>query len=152
MSRTLALVGLAVILMVGVPAIQSAEESSQQAHTIENETWNPDAGSVTVLDHSNIENADYDDTVGVWDENGTQMTAGSDYRWFDTNGTVKALSGGGLEGDSSASITYGYNRSSDSQQMVADNATTLAGLAGYFPHVLMIALILAAASLLGGGA
>lgn len=152
MSRALALVGLAVILMVGVPAIQSAEDSSQQAHTIENETWTSDPGNVTVLDHSNIENADYDDTVDVWDENGTQMTAGSDYRWFDSNGTVKALSGGDLDGDSSATITYGYNRSSDSQQMVADNATTLAGLAGYFPYVLMIAMILGAATLFRGGA
>lgn len=150
MSRILAVVGLAIMLAAGVGAVSSADQSAQQAITIENETWSPDPGSVTTLDESNREYAEYDATVTVRDENGTNSAADADYRWYQSNGTVMALSGGNLDGDASAVITYGYDQSSAEQDMIATTTAQLAGVSGIIPFVLMALMLIVAASTIGG--
>lgn len=112
MRIVLAIVVLAVFGMLGVMGMDAILASNTERTDIDNETWTPDAGNVTELEDSNLEAADYDpvENVSVFDENDTEMTAGTDFEWFEDNGTVKALEGGGLDGDSSANISYGYER------------------------------------------
>lgn len=130
MPRAVAAVLVLIIFaMVGVSGLEAALASGGDAVTVENETWTPDSGTVTQLDDSNQTGAFYDESVTVRDENGTLSDEGTDYEWFESNGTVKALSGGNLDGDSSATITYEYQQTSDEER-------ALAGLLAWTPRLL----------------
>lgn len=135
MTRAVAAVLALVILSVGgVYGFQAALENAGEDHTIVNESWTATQGSVTVLEKSNINGAYYDTNVTVYNKTSggsTEMDRGTDYEWFVGNGTVKALSGGDLEGD--ALITYGYQRTTEEQRQ-------LAALAGQLPRALALIL------------
>lgn len=131
-GRLIALIALAVIIVGGAAAVDSAFVASGEQTTITNESWTPDAGNVTTLNNSHLSGVVYDRNVTVYDENGTEMTASTDYRWFQANGTVKALTGGGLDGDSTANITYGY----------ADVSTPAQNAASLFGHSFQVAQLL----------
>lgn len=110
MRVILAIVVIAVFAMLAPMGFDAIISENKERTDITNETWTPDAGNITELEDSNLEAAEYDQTVTVHDENDTEMTDGTDYEWFHDNGTVTALKGGDLDGDSSANITYGYDR------------------------------------------
>lgn len=132
MARAVAAIFIIIIIAVaGVAGLEAALESGGDDVTVENETWTPDPGNVTQLDDSNIEGAYYDEDVEVRDENGNLSEEGTDYEWFAGNGTVKALSGGNLDGDAEATITYGYSETTAEQRQ-------LAGMLGLIPQALGI--------------
>lgn len=134
MSRALiAIIGIGVVAMAMLGGVQAGLESAGDERTVANETFTPDTGNVTVLNESNVDGVYYDDTVTVYDENNTRMQAGTDYEWLDSNGTVRTLGGGDLDGDSSATITYGYSDPSDTQE-------SLATLLAMLPQMLAFAL------------
>lgn len=134
MSRVvLAFVAIAILSMAGVSAYQAGLADAGEDYVVTNETWTPDAGNVTTLEESNRSGVYYSENVTVYDENGSVMDAGTDYRWFTDNGTVTALAGGGLDGDSTAKISYAYQVTTKSQR-------DLAGLAGEIPRVAGLAL------------
>lgn len=128
-----AIFGLVIVLGIAFSGYQAALSDAGEDIEITNETWTPDAGNVTELDHSNLDHTTYDAEVTVRDENGNLSDAGVDYEWIQSNGTVKALVGGNLEGDASATITYAYQTSTQEQR---DVAATL----GLLPRVVGIAL------------
>lgn len=147
--RLIALIAVAVLVLAGASAISSTlVQSGTQSQTV-NETWTPDPGNVTVLDNSKITGAYYNQTVSVYDENGTPQTAGTDYVWYDSNGTVKALQSGGLDGDSSANITYGWSETSSEQRNFADTFASGFEIAQLLILVLGAGLVLAGISVLG---
>lgn len=129
----LAFIALAVIATVAVAGLQAGLESAGENELVVNETFTPDAGNVTQLDESNRTGAYYAENVTVYDENGTEMDAGTDYTWFAGNGTVKTLTGGALEGDSDATITYAYQQTTAEQRQMA-------ALLGQLPRVIGFAL------------
>lgn len=134
MARAVAALFVIIIIAVtGVAGLEAALESGGDSITVENETWTPDAGNVTTLDDSNITGAYYDEDVTVRDENGNLSDEGVDYEWNEGNGTVKALQGGNLDGDSSATITYGYQETTNEQRQ-------LAGMLGLIPRALGVLL------------
>lgn len=124
-----AILAVIILAMVGVSGLEAALASGGDPVTVENETWTPDPGNVTQLDDSNQTGAYYDESVTVRDENGNLSEEGTDYEWFTANGTVKALSGGNLDGDTSATITYGYQQTSEEER-------ALAGLLAWTPRLL----------------
>lgn len=149
MRALFVLLAVALLVLVGASAADSALVQAGDEQTVTNETWSPNAGSVTTLDESNRNDAYYDDTVDVWDENGTAMDSEQDYVWYRTNGTIKTVEGGRLAGDSDANITYGYAVTSEVQR---DFASVFAGgfdVAGIMVFVLGIGLTITAISFLG---
>lgn len=128
--------GLFVIAIVGVAMLQSGLITGGDDITNVNESWTPNAGSVTQLDDSELDNAYYDNETTVYNTSGTdavEMTEGTDYEWIETNGTVKALTGGGLDGASEATITYSY-------QLTTDEEERIAGMLAQIPRVVGVAL------------
>lgn len=118
MRVLLALLLLVVFAMAGLASIQSGLQDTAEPTEIDNETFTPDT-TVIELSQSNLDGAYYNSTVEVWDENNTKVEEGTDYEWYVKNGTIRPLAGGELDGDSEASITYGYERPSKEEREMA---------------------------------
>lgn len=144
MSRAIvAVFALIILAIVGVWGVQAALEDAGEDFTVTNETWTPDAGNVTTLNESNRNGAYYADRVTVYDEDRAEMDEGTDYEWFTDNGTVKALSGGGLDGDANATITYSFQQTSSQQRQFADLAGQIPRALGVlFPMFLLVIFLL----------
>lgn len=144
MSRAVvAILGIVLVGVIGIYAAQAGLANASEDRTVDNETWTPTVGVVTELDHSNQTGATYGGEVDIWDENGTVMTNGTDYEWYDGNGTVKALAGGGLDGDSTATITYGFQQTSEEQRALAGIVAMLPRALGILIPLLGVALLFA---------
>jgi len=119
------------IAAAAAPAALSAtlDEAGEQT-TIDNETWTPSAGSVTTLEQSNLANTDYDDDVVVTGENGNRVYEGDDYVWIEGNGTIKTVTGGELDGDASAEISYGYQQTTAQQRGFASMFSQIPNVMG----------------------
>lgn len=139
---------LIMLLMVGVfaamavTALSASLEQAGDDTTITNESWSPTAGSVTTLDDSNIDDAYYDESVTVYDDTNDVMSEGDDYIWYPGNGTVKTVTGGALDGDTSATITYGYQLTTDEQQGMASMLAQVPNAVGLaMPAFILIFLL-----------
>lgn len=149
MSRAIvAVFGLAILAISGGYALEAALEGAGENHLVVNETFTPAAGSVTQLDESERAGVYYDHNVTVYDETGSEMTAGTDYRWFPGNGTIKTLTGGGLDGDASANATYGFQVPSDEERA---GAALLANIPSFLGLVLPFAAVVIFFAILRGG-
>lgn len=129
----LAIVALAILGSVGVAGLQAGLENAGEDRTITNESWAPDPGNVTSLKYSSQTGAYYSSNATVYNATGVEMEDGVDFEWFAGNGTVKALSGGDLDGDASAEISYQLQQTTEEQrQFVA--------VLGHIPRVMGFAL------------
>ena len=143
MRAVLAVLCIGLFLMVAVMGFNSALADNQQRHDIENESFTPDPGNVTELENSNLDAADYDDTVTVRNESNTTMTEGTDYEWHESNGTLTTLEGGDLANDSTGYVTYGYNRPPPDQVMLANVFSQIPSAMGAFlPLAALLFLLL----------
>lgn len=136
MRLIIAFLAVAVIAMSGIAGFQAALGGTATETVVENETWEPVPGNITTLNDSELNGAEYNDTVTVRDSNATTMTDGTDYEWYDGNGTVKAIEGGGLDGEPNATITYDYTRPDEEQLAIA-------GILSHIPQVMGFVLVLA---------
>lgn len=110
----IAFVVVTVILLTGFGAFQIAHDGNADAETKTNETFtNTTAGAVYSVNESSALN--YSDTVTVRDENGTEMTAGTDYEWDEVDGNLTVKSGGALVNNSNGTVTYTYYTRSDAE-------------------------------------
>lgn len=137
MRIILAFLAIAILSMTAITGIQASLEDAGDDREIENETWTPDPGNVTALDESNREGAYYSDRVTVYNATGVEVDAGADYEWYSGNGTVKAISGGKLDGESEATITYGFQQTTEEHRQMA-------GLLSHVPQAMGMALPLGA--------
>lgn len=137
------LLALAVIGIVGVQTFQTGLADAGDDVEIDGETFEPDAGNVTQLEQSDRSGVYYDATVTVTDENGNQSIAGTDYRWNQTNGTITTLAGGNLEGDSQATIDYGYEAPNDTQQGMAALLSQIPTTIGFLLPAGLVLVLLA---------
>lgn len=128
---------LAIVAALGVTGLQATLEDAGTDEVVENESFDPQTGTVQALEESDRDYAYYDETVVVVDENGNATTEGIDYQWYPSNGTIKPLSGGELDGDGSAEITYRY-------QVTTEEQRGIAGALANIPRVLGLALPLGA--------
>jgi len=133
----IAFVVLAILAVAGTAVFGAALDSGGVSERVANESFTPDAGNVTQLDESGRSDAIYADTVTVRDANDSVVEAGSDYEWIASNGTVRALAGGELANDSTASITYEYNR-------ISQDRRDLTGLLAQTPRIVGLLLPLGA--------
>lgn len=132
MSRAVvAIFALIVLALVGSYAVDATLETTGENVTVEGEEWTPDAGNVTNLTESHVDGAYYDHEVTVRDEGSVTVTEGEDYLWFVGNGTIYTVEGGDLDGDTSATIDYGYRLPTDQQRQFAT-------LLAWFPRIIAV--------------
>lgn len=148
MRLVFALFAIAILAMMGLAGYQAALENAGEDRTVTNETWTPDAGNITELDDSKINGAYYDDEVDVYNDTGVPVDEGSDYEWFPTNGTVKAVTGGALDGEASATITYSYQETTGEERNVT---ALLAHQPQFMGYLLFVLLFLVFVGVLRGG-
>jgi hypothetical protein len=140
------ILGLLVIAIFGLVVLsgsQAALTNAAEKNSITNESWTPNAGTVTTLENSELEYADYEPEVEVYDSTGTLMTNGSDYRWFKGNGTVKALVGGDLDGETSATISYNYTQTTKEQRRIVGITSQVPRLMGVLVMLVPVLLLFA---------
>lgn len=121
---------IAVFAAAAPAALSNTLDEAGQPNLIGNETWTPNAGSVTQLEYSNLDNAGYDPQVYVADSNGNQVFEPDDYIWFESNGTIKTVVGGKLDGETSAEISYEYDRSTEEQRQWASMLSQIPNVMG----------------------
>lgn len=149
MTRLIALLVLGLLVVVGAAGIDAAHQQAGEQFQ-HNESFSPDAGNVTVLDNSNLDGVVYDARVTVKDSNQQKMVSGEDYEWLKTNGTVKTVSGGRLDGESSATINYGYGAPTETQTNIATLMSGLFEVQSVLLMVLVVGLLLSGMRVLGG--
>jgi hypothetical protein len=143
MARAVAAIfALLLLATVGTFGIQAALENAGENEIVVNETWTPNAGNVTVLDESERTGAYYSNETTVFDENDTVMERGTDYEWLTGNGTIKAVVGGGLDGDSDAKITYRYQQTTSEQRALTSTLALLPQVLGLLAPVFLFVLFL----------
>lgn len=140
-------VGLAIVAMMAVMGIQTALAGAGDREVIDGESFNPSAGSYQSLDRSNLANTYYNDSVSVTDENGDRSFEGRDYEWNATDGTIKPIVGGNLDGDSTATIDYDYRRTTERQRELAALTSQIPSSIGL---ILPLGFVLAAFAALRG--
>lgn len=137
-----AIIGIVLVGGVAVWGLQAAAADAGAETTINDESFTPTAGEVTTLEHSNLNETYYDETVTVRDGNGNVVDAGADYVWFEGNGTIKTVTGGALDGASSASIDYAYQRPTADQQALIGITAIIPDVMGVLVPLLAVALLL----------
>lgn len=144
MARAIvAILCLALVVIITLQGGQAALDDAGPQTDIVDESFTPDAGNVTTLDHSNLANTDYDDSVTVEDGSGSLADPNVDYIWHQNNGTIETLAGGILDGDNSATIDYGYEKSTEQQRDLASLIGMLwNALAVVLPFLAVIVFIL----------
>jgi len=129
--------GIAILAMAAIAGLQAGLEDAGEDRVVTNETWTPDPGNVTTLEESNREGAYYAERVNVYNATGVEVDAGTDYEWYPGNGTVKAISGGKLDGESEATITYEWQQTTQEQRQMA-------AMLGHIPQMMGMAVPLGA--------
>jgi len=142
MSRAVvAILAIVIVGAVGVYSLGFAAENAGVDHDIGGEDFTPTAGTVTTLDHSNLEHTTYDEDVEVRDNNGELMDPQNDYVWFDDNGTIKTVTGGDLDGANGATIDYEYQTTTDDQRAMISIVAMFPDVLGVLAPLLGVALL-----------
>lgn len=140
-----------VVLLGGMGAMTAALGEGGERTAIENESFEPVGGETTELEHSNIDNAEYDETVTVVDNQDNEFIEGEDYEWHEENGTITTINGSSLAEESNAYIDYAFGVPTDeAQDMFAMLEGVNNGLVATIFGVFMLVLVLAGRSVGGG--
>lgn len=137
-----AIIGIVLVGGVAVWGLQAAAADAGAETTIDGETFTPDAGNVTELDHSNLADTYYSESVTVRDGGGNLVDPGADYVWDEDNGTIQTVSGGALDGASSATISYDYQTTTSDQNALIGITAMLPRVMGVLAPLLGVALLL----------
>lgn len=123
MARSVALIGVLVVFVIGVGGIsaqyeQSVETSNNQT-TVVNETFQPTVG-INSLNNSNRDVV-YGEDPELF-QNGSEIPRDENWTWIEGNGTVDIPSGTQINLTRSAKITYNYTVPRGAQRVSRDVA------------------------------
>lgn len=135
-TRIIALVGFALLALLGGFAVDAATVDSGTERTIDDEQFSVDKGNWTTLNYSNIDGARYPHVVQVYNADGKRVERGADYKWNASTGEVKPTSSGDLQDGANATISYSYSFPSDTQKGI--NSLWMNLLSGSKGIVLML--------------
>jgi len=155
MSKSFAVVAVAVLLLAGIYALGYAGGEAGDRYAVDNESWTADPGNETNLSYSYVPNASYDSTVTVRDSNCgdgvtsgdtncEQLRPGEDYVWNNENGTIRAVENGSINESEESTISYGYGVPNDQQQRVTTIFASLYRIGGPLVFLLMTGVALGA--------
>ena len=143
----IAAVVLAAVLVGGAAVAQLAFVESAPSDTTTDTFDTSGVGSTYAV--STVGEVYFDDETNVTNGSGVGMVEPDDYVWYESNGTLEVQSDR-MANEIDASIQYSFSRPTQQQSQLADQLATLFS-AGYFlPVVIIVALIILAAGLLGG--
>lgn len=109
LPAAVAAVAIMIFAIGGLYVYDATVQDSRHDITIDNESFTPNASDgVERFDNSELERADYDETVDVFDANESEIEQSGNYTWHDSNGTLSVVSNSQLDNESNATITYGY--------------------------------------------
>lgn len=148
MQRLIALIAIALLIVVGAQAVDQTVRATNPVTQVENETFTPDGANVTELDDSNLDKAQYNNTVDVYvDDSGNTVNVNEsgNYTWNRFNGTITTTNQSYLDGFSSANITYGYVTVGEQQRGLATAIAAIFNGAQWLILVLGVGLVLMAA-------
>lgn len=148
MGAVIALVVVAIMIVGGAAMAQVAFEDTGDLQSFSEGFNASSTGDLVVLNQSNREGVYYQDTVNVTNESGSLMIDGQDYEWYEDNGTLEVLSTDLT--NTNATIQYGYRVPSEQQRNVSGYLGSIFSSAAYLPYVLILLLVIIAASILGG--
>lgn len=117
-TRIIALVGFALLALLGGFAVDAATVDSSTERSIDNEQFTVDKGNWTALNYSNIDGARYPHVVTVYNSDGKAVERGADYQWNASTGEIKPTSDGDLPDGSTATVDYSYSFPSQTQSGV----------------------------------
>lgn len=108
-TAAIAAVVLAAFLFLGFYVVDAGVESSYHDISIENESFTPVGGELSVFENSNLNRATYEETVTVRNASSEDVFLESgNYTWYEGNGTLKTTTNSDLANTSTATITYNY--------------------------------------------
>ena len=115
-------VGVLLLLVVAVlPALNLAyTDHSRTPHSVENESLTVDYDAPVPVDYDAPE---YSGTVALTSSSGTNLTAGTDYTWNATTGTVMFLNTSATTAGNTAHIDYEYLERTQTTQLVSGSIT-----------------------------
>lgn len=130
--RMFVVVGVAVLLLGGVGALQSGHDQAARetgALDTANESFTVDEGNLTGFAESNRTDIVYNESVTVT-QGGQTHEAGGNYSWHSTNGTLRVHTGSALTDNETANIAYGWHTPTEGQQSVESQTTLLTSVLG----------------------
>lgn len=125
--------GLLVIAIVGVAMLQSGLITGGDDVTVSDEAWTPQTGTFVDLNDSRQANTYYENSTIVYNttnNNDTLQEQGTDYIWNETDGTIQAVAGEGLDGATDANITYAYQETTAEEERIAQLLVQLPRIVG----------------------
>lgn len=143
-------VAVAVLVLAGIAAVDAGVSQVGQKQSF-SESFTPSAGDVTQLNQSDLDPVRYFDVSNVTVTNASDviMAPGVDFEWLQSNGTVQTITGGRLDGDPSATITYGYRTTSDTVRNVTGVAAGGFEAGALLVFVLVVAFVVTSLHVLG---
>lgn len=143
----IAAVVIAAVLVGGAAIGQLAFVESAPSET-NNDAFNTDAvgTSYEVMTTGEVY---FDNTVNVTNGTGVQMVEPDDYTWDESNGTLEVNSDR-LANQTDAQIDYTFSRPTQQQSEYADRLATLFSVSYMIPLIIIVALVILAAGMLGG--
>jgi len=133
---------IAIVAAASAPAISATLNEAGERTSITNESFTPNAGSVTTLEQSKLDNTVYDDSVTVYDDTNDRVYEGDDYQWFESNGTIKTVTGGELDGDTSATVSYSFQSTTETQRGFAAMFSQIPNVMGLALPVFALLMVL----------
>lgn len=148
MSRLIAVVGLAILVLAGASAVNAAFQASGQGYHVDDESFSPDPG-VNQLTNSNIANATYNNSITV-SVSGDTVDSDGNYSWLQHNGTIDVESGSYLANQTSANASYGWVENSDQERNFVSLFASGFDVAQLLVLVMTAGLVLLTVRALGG--
>lgn len=103
-----AAIALAAFLFVGFYVVDAGIQTSRHDISIVNESFDPVGGEINVLNNSQLNRADYESTVTVYNESDGSKFPTANYTWHSSNGTIFVNNNSDLDNASTALIEYNY--------------------------------------------
>lgn len=149
-DRMFILVAVGILIVGGYTAMSHANAEATPGTTVTNETWTPNTGTFVELDNSRLNQTFYDANVTVYNSTDAEMTAGADYVWDDSfeEGTIKAVTGGNLDGEPNATVTYTYHEPSNTQRGVIQIVGYTEYITPWLLYAIIVGLVLGAAKVM----
>lgn len=150
MSRLIAVIGLAILVLAGASAVNAAFLDAGDPNTIENESFAPSAG-INTFNHSEKTDVTYDDAADIEiTHNGSVVSPSGNYSWVQQNGTADVTDNSYLANQSSAEIDYGWTAHTEQQQEFAAMFGNGLDVAQILIFVILVGFLLTGIRVLGG--
>jgi len=145
----IALIFVALVMVGGALAVNYSAEETAPEFDVNESTTTDGINSTASFSNSSIVNAYYSDTATVTNaSSGTILTNETDYRWYNSNGTIKILSQNAA--NTTVYAEYVFQDPTQEQRTVTRGLAFLTNAGSFIPLILLIGLLAIVLSIFGG--